>query len=111
MANNEKITTAKALELLKACAPAIAHLERITQGTVNGNAVVIADAVKEGEDVDGGAISKSWKVRSNASKFGKMLVKMAEVAEGHIAYEAKQKSIPAEVVRATKELPAPALAK
>jgi len=66
--------------------------------------VIVADAVKEGEDVDGTAISKSWKLRTNSGKLTKMLLKAADVAEGHIALQAKEKAIPAEKVEPVKEL-------
>ncbi len=104
MAKEKGMTTVEALALIKAAGPAIAHMDKLTQNTVNGNFDVVAADRAQGDDVDAKEISKSWKVRTNTSKLGKMWVKLAEVAEGHIAFEAKLKAIPADTVRVTKEL-------
>lgn len=104
MAKEKGMTTVEALALIKAAAPAIQYMDRLTQQTVNGNFDLVAQDRAEGEDVDAKEISKSWKVRTNTSKLGKMWVKLAEVAEGHIAFEAKLKAIPAETVKADKVL-------
>lgn len=100
-------TTASALEVLKDASEAAAFLERKQQDLVNGNAVTIAEMVADKEDVDGHAFSVSWKVKANTTKFGKACIKMVQVAEAHLAYEQKQKAIPADVIIAQKELPAP----
>lgn len=100
-------TVAQALDTLKEASEAAAFLERKQQDLVNGNAVTIAEMVESKEDVDGHAFSISWKVKANTTKFGKACIKMVQVAEAHLAYEQKQKAIPAGVIRDQKELPAP----
>jgi hypothetical protein len=105
-----EMTATKALEILKHAAVAASYLENVAQKTVNGNAVVIAEVVKSGDDVDGQTFSQSWKVKANTTKFGKACLKMITIAEAHQAWEAKQKAIPAEVIKAKKALPAPVAA-
>lgn len=96
--------TKKAFEILKDALVAMQYMETVTQKTVNGNALVIADAVKQGDDVDGSEISKSWKTKHNTSKIAKACVKLLEVTEAHLHHEAKVKAIPAEAVRVVKPL-------
>lgn len=107
MAKNKTWTVAEALDVLKDASAAAEFLERKQQDIVNGNAESIADMVKSREDVDGHAFSLSWKVKANTTKFGKACIKMVQVAEAHLAYEQKQKAIPAGVVVASKALPEP----
>lgn len=101
----KKWTVAAALDTLKEASEAAAFLERKQQDLVNGNAVTIAEMVADKEDVDGHAFSISWKVKANTTKFGKACIKMVQVAEAHLAYEQKQKAIPADVIVAQKALP------
>lgn len=98
-------TTTAALEVLKEASEAAAFLERKQQDLVNGNAVAIAEMVEAREDVDGAQFSVSWKVKANTTKFGKACIKMVQVAEAHLAYEQKQKALPAEVIVASKAIP------
>ncbi len=100
-------TAALALECLKEAAGAAEYLQNSQQEIVNGNAVGIAEMVKANEDVDGAVFSTSWKIKANTTKFGKACIRMVAVAEAHAEIEAKQKSIPVDAVRVTKEIAAP----
>lgn len=100
----KKMTVTDALAALKLASIAAEFLERRQQDIVNANAGIIVDMVEAKEDVDGATFSTSWKVKANTTKFGKACVKMVAVAEAHLAYEAKHKAIPTDVIHVKKEL-------
>lgn len=93
-----------ALDIMKQAIVAADYLENKAQETVNANGFIIAEMVKAKEDVDGSEMFKSWKVKTNTTKFGKACVKMIQVAEAHQAWEAKQKAITTTATPKAKEL-------
>lgn len=98
------MNTALALEIVKNAVIAADYLENVAQHNVNQDGLVIAQDVKNGEDVNGGDIFVSWRTKTKTTKFGKAAAAMIQFAEGQLAYEAKQKAIETTATHGPKDL-------